>query len=1079
MNPNINTIANRLSLRPPQRTSLEILARICDLISLEKGADVAQALKTVRSEFSTVTDFERDFPSFCFALATGVGKTRLMGAFIAYLNKTEGIRHFFVLAPNLTIYNKLIADFTPNTPKYVFQGIAEFAVEPPEIITGDNYESGRAIRWSGLYGESGVHVNIFNIGKITSIETPKGAVKTNVPKFRRLHEYIGQSYFDYLSKLYDLVLLMDESHRYRASAGMKAIQELRPILGLESTATPQIERGGVADPFKNVIYSYPLSNAMEDGFVKEPAVATRENFDIENYDEGGLERLKLEDGVRIHENTKVELEVYARENGAPIVKPFMLVIARDTDHANALVKLIEDATFFEGRYEGKVITVHSALKGEERDETVEQLIHVEKPDNPTEIVIHVNMLKEGWDVTNLYTIVPLRAANSMTLVEQSIGRGLRLPYGKRTGVGAVDRLTIVAHDKFQEIVDYANSPESIIRGGLKIVGIPTERTRVVVAEPEIVNRIAGPVAPQGKPGTPADEQQKFLFESPKEREAAKATLEVIREFECLPRSANLDQPEIQRQIEEKVKTRITPAQQELEGVAEKVDVAMVVAKTIQLRNELSIDIPRITIQPVGDVTRGYREFKMDLSRVSYQPEDNEILTQELHRREQHRLMSGTGIVPEEKPEDYLVRGLIDFNDISYDDQAALLYTLAGQVVAHLRSYLKDEVKVTNVLQYHQQGLVNLIHAQMQDHYEEKATAYEAHVSKGFTTLRPNNYSAPSDEAERDFRVPVIEKQDIRKMLFSGFKRCLYCVQKFDSDSERRFAVVLENDSEAPKWFKPIRGVFQIHYAGDASYEPDFVVETKTDKFVCETKAANEMKDQDVLAKAKAAAEWCRHATEHEGNNGGKPWTYLLIPHDVITDNKTSQGLAATYAVQAGSAKIVSGEVRGLREAAPFARVTPRDEEKYRTCVPLLTLKAAAGAFSDPQHVEEPADWEWIAVNTKHRLRPGMFVAQVLGKSMEPAISDGAYGLFAAPVTGARQGKTVLVQMRDATDPETGERYTVKRYESEKVHEGDSWRHTRITLKPLNPDFQSIVFTGAEEGQVKVIAEYLETLGSES
>ncbi|PTL36970.1 type III restriction endonuclease subunit R [Candidatus Methylomirabilis limnetica] len=890
MNPAVNTIANRLSLRSPQRISLEILARICDIISLEKGADVAQAIKAVRSEFSTVTDFERDFPSLCFALATGVGKTRLMGAFIAYLHKAEGIRHFFVLAPNLTIYNKLIADFTPNTPKYVFQGIAEFAVEPPEIITGDNYESGRGVRSRDLFGDKSVHVNIFNIGKITSIETPKGAVKTNVPKFRRLQEYIGQSYFECLSKLDDLVLLMDESHRYRASAGMKAINELKPILGLELTATPQIERGGGSEPFKNVIYSYPLSDAMEDGFVKEPAVATRENFDIRNYDEGGLERLKLGDGVRIHENTKLELEVYARENGVPIVKPFMLVIAKDTDHANALVKLMEDDTFFEGRYKGKVITVHSALRGEERDDTVEQLIHVEKPDNPTEIVVHVNMLKEGWDVTNLYTIVPLRAANSRTLVEQSIGRGLRLPYGKRTGIGAVDRLTIVSHDKFQEIVDYANSPESIIRGGLRVVYVSDERSKIVVAEPEIVRRIAELVSPFGKAG----EQQKLLFESPKEQEAARATLEVIREFERLPRSADLTKPEIHEQIVEKVKTLITPAQREIEGVAEKVDVDRVVAVMTTQYVELSIDIPRITIQPVGDVTRGYREFTLDLSRVNYQPVENEILIQELHRREQHRLMSGTGIVPEEKPEDYLVRGLIDFNDISYDDQAELLYKLVGQVVAHLRSYLKDENEVLNVLQYHQQGLVNLIHAQMQEHYEEKATAYEAHVSRGFTTLRPNNYSAPDNEAARDFRAPVIEKQDIRKMLFSGFKRCLYRVQKFDSDSERRFAVVLENDSDVLKWFKPAKGDIPIYHSGDTPYEPDFAVETKTAKFVCETKRADEMEDREVLAKAKAAAEWCGHATTHEGKNGGKPWTYLLIPHDVITDNKTLKGLAASY-----------------------------------------------------------------------------------------------------------------------------------------------------------------------------------------
>jgi type III restriction enzyme len=902
MNPNVNIIANRLSLRPPQRVSLEILAKVCDVIPLEKNTDTAQALKDIQAVQMdsggqvSVTDFERDFPSLCFALATGVGKTRLMGAFIAYLFKAEGIRHFFVLAPNLTIYNKLIADFTPNTPKYVFQGIADFAVEPPEIITGDNYESGRGVRARTLFGtDERVHVNIFNISKITSTETPKGAEKTNVPRFRRLQEYIGQSYFEYLSKLDDLVLLMDESHRYRASAGMKAIGELKPILGLELTATPHVERGGGTQPFQNVIYAYPLSSAMTDGFVKEPAVATRENFNPKNYDAAGLERLKLEDGVRIHENTKVELEVYARENGKTIVKPFMLVIARDTGHADALMKAIEDEAFFEGRYKGKVIQVHSKQSGEERDETVEQLINVEKPDNPTEIVIHVNMLKEGWDVTNLYTIVPLRAANSKTLVEQSIGRGLRLPYGKRTGVGVVDRLTIVSHDKFQEIVDYANSPDSVIRGGLKVVYVTDERSKVVVAEPEIVNRIAEARATYGTGGTSPALQQPLLFESPREQEAAKATLEVIRrEFERLPRSADLTKPEIQKQIVEKVKEAITPAQQELTGIAEQVNVAEVVAKTITLRNELSIDIPRITVQPVGDVTRGYREFNLNLASVRLLPVDNEILIQELHRREQHRLMSGTGIVPEEKLEDYLVRGLIDFNDICYDDHAGLLYNLAGQVVAHLRSYLKNEDEVLNVLQYHQQALVNLTHAQMQEHYEEKAAAYEAHVSKGFTTMRPNNYSAPAGETERDFRAPVSDKQDIRKMLFAGFGKCLYRVQKFDSDTERRFAMVLENDKEVLKWFKPAKGDFQIHYASEASYEPDFVVETKTVKFLCEPKAASEVNDAEVLAKAKAAAEWCAHATTHEKQHGGKPWTYLLIPHDVITDNKTLQGLAATY-----------------------------------------------------------------------------------------------------------------------------------------------------------------------------------------
>src|SRR5205823_14505697 len=175
-----------------------------------------------------------------------------------------------------------------------------------------------------------------------------------------------------------------------------------------------------------------------------------------------VERIKLEDGVRLHESVKVELETYARQTEQPIVKPFVLVIARDTTHAAQLLATIQADKFFEGRYRDRVIQVDSSKTGKEEDEMIEKLLRVEHPSEPTEIVIHVNMLKEGWDVTNLYTIVPLRAANARILIEQSIGRGLRLPYGKRTGVDAVDTLNIVAHDKFQEIIDEANKPGSAI-----------------------------------------------------------------------------------------------------------------------------------------------------------------------------------------------------------------------------------------------------------------------------------------------------------------------------------------------------------------------------------------------------------------------------------------------------------------------------------------------------------------------------------------------------------------------------------------------------------------------------------------
>lgn len=885
MNINVSAISNRLSLRQPQRDALDILSRVCDVISLDKGADPVLALETIKGLYPTVTDFEREFPSLCFALATGVGKTRLMGAFIAYLTRAEGVRHYFVLAPNLTIYNKLIADFTPNTPKYVFQGIAEFATNPPEIITGDNYEGGRGVRAGKLFDDS-VHINIFNISKInTEVRGDKA------PRIKRLSEYIGESYFEYLSKLDDLVLLMDESHRYRASAGVRAINELRPILGLELTATPQVEKGTKSEPFSNVIYSYPLSEALKDGFVKDPAVATRENFDAKNYTKEGLERLKMEDGIHVHEETKTQLELYARENGTKTVKPFMLVVAEDTTHASAIKAIIEDPTFFGGQYKGKVVEVHSQQKGVEKDENVQLILSVEDPANPVEIVIHVNMLKEGWDVTNLYTIVPLRAANSRTLVEQSIGRGLRLPYGKRTGVATVDRLTIVSHDRFQEIIDEANRPDSIIRTGV-IIGkdIPTERTRVVVAEPTIVERLIGATpAPMGTGITPS--VQKPLFTEPEEQKVAQATLDVLREFERLPSSADLKKPEVMKKIVERVNEAVRPAQGVLPGVAPAVDVAKIVEQTVDLRNELSIDIPRIVVIPRGKVTSGFKDFDLVPPTARLQPVSQEILIQHLQNNERYRLRSGDAVVPEKRLEDYLVRGLMDFDDINYDEHSTLLYKLAGQMVAYIQSYLKTEEDVLNVLQAHQQALVQLIHTQMQAHFQESATEFDVQISRGFVTLRPNNYSLGATEKARHFRTTVDDKLLIRGMLFEGFKRSLYSVLKFQSNSERMFSVILESDNDVVKWLKPAKGDFRIYYAHDDEYVPDFAVESKDARFLCEPKARDEMTDETVLAKARAAALWCKRATEHAG---GKPWKYLLIPHDAIDESKTLTGLAAAW-----------------------------------------------------------------------------------------------------------------------------------------------------------------------------------------
>ena len=165
-------------------------------------------------------------------------------------------------------------------------------------------------------------------------------------------------------------------------------------------------------------------------------------------------------------------------------------------------------------------------------------------------------------------------------------------------------------------------------------------------------------------------------------------------------------------------------------------------------------------------------------------------------------------------------------------------------------------------------------------------------------------------------------------------------------------------------------------------------------------------------------------------------------------------------------------------ATELRLVQPRPEQRYVNCLPLIPLKAAAGTFSDPQFIPNDADWDnWVAVDIGRKLHRGMFVAKVTGKSMEPRIPDDSWCIFSTPITGSRNGRILLIQLQQTTDPETNARYTVKRYESTTTPATPNtpWRHLQITLHPLNRDYQPIILTAEDEGQVTVIAEFVQRL----
>ena len=178
-------ISGRMSLRSPQKESLKILDNILNNIKLSKNIDIEEAKIKINSLYPIFSDFERNFVSLAFVLATGVGKTRLMGTFITYLYTNYNIKNFFVVAPNKTIYNKLKQDLgNPSNPKYVFKGIDCFVVNPPKIYSDEDYRNKNMELFS-----PDVKIFVYNIGKF-SIENAK---------MRAVNEYLGNSFFDELS----------------------------------------------------------------------------------------------------------------------------------------------------------------------------------------------------------------------------------------------------------------------------------------------------------------------------------------------------------------------------------------------------------------------------------------------------------------------------------------------------------------------------------------------------------------------------------------------------------------------------------------------------------------------------------------------------------------------------------------------------------------------------------------------------------------------------------------------------------------------------------------------------------------
>lgn len=864
----VNQIGYAMSLREPQKEALQYLDAISSSCDYKRNTlDEIEAIATANCEdkHTIKVDDNFKFPSFCFDMATGIGKTRLMGAAIYYLYKTKGYKHFFILAPGNTIYDKLRKESNPAHPKYIFKGL-EAEMGRPKVYDGENY-----VRYPARFVQGEIEIEktseiqlfIFNIGKIFNSKTD------TTFKFHKYQETLGSSFADVLAKFDDLVICMDEAHRYYAPASMKAISYLKPILGLEFTATPKSH--------SNVIYSYDLAKGAGK-YLKIPVVMGRTNTG--GYSAEDIEEMKIRDGLTLHENRKKVVYQYCLDNNLDYVKPIVLIACKDTEHAKKIRAMIDNDDFNNGRYRGKVIEIHSNMKGEETEENIRKLLSIESAQNPVEIVLHVYKLKEGWDVNNLFTIIPLNAAKSDILALQTIGRGLRLPFGAITGNEAIDTLDIVAHDHYREIVEDIKNSDTFRYRNLDDRGV--EPTKIV----EITNGIGDGqlsllddifVSVGVKSFTDVCDvktqdrmYEEYMRSFGRTSKAEKQENLQYSIFDSIEESEN--------QVYSDETTPIEPT-----SVAAKKGQPMKKEDFVATVTELSrkaISVPKILVQPSSTVIlkpfvvkRNISDFEVAASKIERFNAVNAEMLESFDAE----------ILAVDDATNTLACMLLDcdaLSEISVDEDADYILNIVQQYLALIDG--TDEDKKRIVRRYAKliiDDIVKQIHENM-----DRQTYYTHVVQKDLIVFRKAVKNVRADGGEVSFRKSFANKGEIKKYVFTGYKKSYYGANAFDSDTERLFSIVLEDDADVIRWIKPPLNQLGLFWQAGQQYNPDFLVETSTTKYMVEVKAKNEVKNPDVVGKAKEGIKWCKYASIVDFDK--KPWEYKLITDEVISVGNT-------------------------------------------------------------------------------------------------------------------------------------------------------------------------------------------------
>jgi type III restriction enzyme len=750
--------------------------------------------------------------------ATGAGKTYVLAATLEYF-AAEGVRNFAVVTPGRTILKKTVENFTAGNERSLLGGMN---VEPV-VITSENFTS-PAMR-AAMDDPEQVKLFVFTVQALTKPSTKLG---------KRTHEFqegLGAAFYTRLEESEDLVVFADEHHTYYGTAFSKAVRDLNPYLLVGLTATPHPKT-----PQEQIIYRYPLAQAIADRNVKTPVIVGRK-------DDLADPLTKLLDGIALIELKEKVIDGYCARTGKSPVVPVMLVIAQTIEEAKELEGLIRQPSFAGGRYAERVLTVTS----DSPDAALEALSNLERQDSPYRIVISVGMLKEGWDVRNVYVLASMRASVSAILTEQTLGRGLRLPFGEYTDIEILDTLEVLGHERYEQLLARAGALneqfvdyriETAIQTNAKGEQVPTtERTSVstpvAVSTDGTTTIIAtGAAAP---------------VIASVEDHTAKATEYFKLQQELHPRKG------FQPLLVPRLKMGDVSVPFSLADITDE--------KPFRELGE------RLRADPVGELRRvrlsarvvtgpdGLRRTEM----VTAEAVDKVVSQRSLLPLEDalHQLrvrVMDSAPVPARKQENKALGPLLD----------AFVEGLGDKTTEVLSAYM-DRVAA---------GFIDLITME-QRRYTTKPS-FEKVVE--VLALAPVRISRPTTTQDRLGK--------FQRGVGYEYKKSVYHEDWFDSAPERDVANLLDSAKEIAYWIRLQTGDLPILWHGSGNkYNPDFIaVDTEEVHWIIEVKSNKEMGSAEVQGKRDAAIRWSNHVNADEQVK--ETWRYLLVSE---TNVKTAKG----------------------------------------------------------------------------------------------------------------------------------------------------------------------------------------------